>query len=337
MMRHLIAALAFAVIIGGCSQPATESKGPEATKAPEPAAAGTIRIAVIPKGTTHEFWKSVHAGADDAAKELGVEVIWKGPVKEDDRESQIKTVEDFVTNKVSGIVLAPLDDTALRGPVDEAKGAGIDTVIIDSALKSEDTVSFVATDNKKGGYLGGKRLAELLGGKGKVVLLRYQEGSASTAEREQGFLDAMKEAPGIQVVSSNQYGGATVETAQKAGENLLAPYKQGDKLTIDGIFTPNESTTFGLLRVLEDGGLAGKVKFVGFDASTKLIEGLRADKINALVVQNPRKMGYLGVKTMVAHLKKEKVDKRVDTGVVVIDKATIDSTEIKKLIEPPKE
>jgi ribose transport system substrate-binding protein len=329
----LLSAL-LAVTLVGCG---SGSKPTDAATKETPAATGGLRIAVIPKGTSHEYWKSIHAGATEAGKELGVEIIWKGPMNEDDRESQIKTVEDFITDKVSGIVLAPLDDTALRGPVSEAKGAGIPTVIIDSGLKSEDFVSFVATDNRKGGYLGGKRLAEVLGGKGKVVMLRYQEGSASTAEREAGFLDAMKETPGIQVVSDNQYGGATSASAQTAAENLIQPYKQGDKLTIDGIFTPNESTCFGMLRMLQDAGLAGKVKFVGFDSSAKLIEGLKAGQLDGLVLQNPTKMGYLGVKTMVASLKGEKVEKRIDTGVVLVTKENMDTDENKKLLEPPKE
>ena len=336
LLAPLMTALA-AIAIVGCGAPKSDATAATDAKPADGNTASNLRIAVIPKGTTHVYWKAIHAGASAAAKELGVEIIWKGPMNEDDRESQIKTVEDFITDKVSGIVLAPLDDTALRAPVTEAKDAGIPTVIIDSGLKSEDFVSFVATDNRTGGYLGGKRLAEVLGGKGKVVMLRYQEGSASTAEREAGFMDAMKENPGIQVVSENQYAGATAATAQTASENLLAPYKQGDKLTIDGIFTPNESSCFGMLRMLQDAGLAGKVKFVGFDSSKTLIDGLRAGQLDGLVVQNPEKMGYLGVKTMVASLKGEKVEKRIDTGVALITKETMDSDENKKLLEPPRE
>lgn len=302
-----------------------------------PATGGTLKIAVIPKGTTHEFWKSVHAGAADAAKEEGAEIVWKGPLKEDDRESQIKVVEDFIVNKVNGIVLAPLDDTALRIPVSEATKSGIPVVIIDSALKSEDYVSFVATDNLKGGELAGKRMIELLGGKGKVVMMRYQEGSASTHDREEGFLSAMKAAKGIEVVSSNQYGGATTESAQKTGENLLTPYTKADgSLAIDGIFCPNESTTFGMLRVLQDGGTAGKVKFVGFDSSPKLVDALKDGQINGLVIQNPYKMGYLGVKTLVQSLKGTTVEKRIDTGVSLATKENLSTPEMQKLLAPPQ-
>ena len=297
--------------------------------------AGNLTIAVIPKGTTHEFWKSIHAGAIKAARETGVEIIWKGPLKEDDREAQISVVEDFVTRGVSGIVLAPLDEVALRAPVADAVRVNIPVVIMDSGLKSDDYVSFVATDNYAGGKLAAQRLIELLKGKGKVIMLRYMEGSASTAAREQGFLDAIAASPGITVVSSNQYGGATTETSYRASENLLSPYKNPDgSLAIDGIFAPNESTAFGMLRALQDGGIAGKVRFIGFDSSIKLVEALRNKEIDGLVLQNPVRMGYLAVKTMVQHLKGEKVEKRLDTGVTMVTSDNMDLPENKELLEP---
>ncbi len=299
------------------------------------------RIAVIPKGTTHVFWKSIHAGAVKAEQELkavgiDVEVIWKGPLKEDDRESQIRVVEDFVTRGVSGIVLAPLDDAALRMPVKNAVDYGIPVVIIDSGLKSDDYTSFVATDNYIGGRKGGERLAEILGGKGKVIMLRYQEGSASTMNREKGFLDVLKEKyPEIEVVSANQYGGATTESAYTASENLLAPLRTPDGgLTIDGIFCPNESTAFAMLRALEDSGLAGKVKYVGFDSSDRLVLALRKGYIHGLVLQDPINMGYLGVKTLVAHLQGEKVGKLIDTGSSMATPDNMDEPKMKNLLEP---
>lgn len=304
-------------------------------KKEQSSSAGTTTIAVIPKGTTHEFWKSIHAGANKAAKEAGVEIIWKGPLKEDDREAQISVVEDFVTRGVSGIVLAPLDEVALRAPVSDAVRVNIPVVIMDSGLKSDEYVSFVATDNYAGGKLAAQRLVDLLGGRGKVIMLRYMEGSASTAAREQGFLDAIAANKGITVVSSNQYGGATTETAYAASENLLSPFKKPDgSLTIDGIFAPNESTAFGMLRALQDGGIAGKVRFVGFDSSIKLVEALRKKEIDGLVVQNPVRMGYLAVKTMVQHLKGEEVEKRIDTGVAMITPDNMDTPENKELLEP---
>jgi ribose transport system substrate-binding protein len=299
-----------------------------------PAPARTT-IAVIPKGTTHAFWQSIHAGAVKASRELDVDIIWRGPLREDDRDAQVTEVEGFVSRGVSGIVLAPLDEAALVGPVASAKAKNIPVVIFDSGLKGEDFVSFVATDNVAGGRLGGEHMAKVLGGKGKVVLLRYAEGHDSTGKREEGFLEAMKASPGIEVVSSNQYGGADVEEAYKRSETLLSRYKQPDgSLGIQGIFCANESTTFAMLRVLQANGWAGKVTFVGFDASDNLVAALRKGEIEALVIQDPVKMGYLGVKTMVQHLRGEKVERRIDTGVGVATRANMDEPAMKERLSP---
>lgn len=302
---------------------------------PPVALAPSLSIAVIPKGTSHIFWQSIHAGAEKAARELGVTVIWRGPLREDDRSSQVSEVQGFVSRGVSGIVLAPLDDVALAPPVADAKRAGIPVVIIDSGLKGSDYVSFVATDNRKGGRLGGERLAELLGGTGKVVMLRYAEGSESTVQREEGFLEAIGAAKGITILSANQYGGADVEGAYKKSEALLSRFKKPDGgLDVDGIFTPNESTTLAMLRVLQGNGWAGKVKFVGFDSVDALVKGMADGQIDGLVLQDPVNMGYLGVKTIVAHIKGQPVESRVDTGVRLITREHMNDPDAKALLQP---
>ena len=295
-----------------------------------PAAPQRFQIAVIPKGMTHEFWKAIHAGAVKAAQELDCEIIWKGSQKEDDRAQQITVVEDFISRRVDGIVLAPLDDRALVRPVQDAAREGIPVVIVDSGLQGRDYVSYIATDNYQGGVLGARRLGELLGGRGKIFLIRYQEGSASTMLREAGFLDTVgKEFPGLTLLVQDQYAGATTESAYQLAENLLGRFPD-----VEGIFAPNESSTFGTLRALQESGLAGKVKFVGFDSSPKLIQALRDREILGLVLQNPMKMGYLGVKTMVAHLRGETVPAVIDTGVTLATPENMDQPEIQELLTP---
>jgi len=290
---------------------------------------------VIPKGTSHVFWQSIHAGAEKAAREVGATIIWRGPLREDDRDSQVSEVEGFISRGVAGIVLAPLDEAALAPPVAEAARRGIPVVVIDSGLKGSDYISFVATDNRKGGRLAGDYLAERLHNIGRVVMLRYAEGSESTLQREAGFLDAIGAHRNIDVLSSNQYGGADVEGAYKKSEALLSRYKSPDgTLGVDGIFTPNESTTIAMLRVLEDNGWAGKVSFVGFDASDTLAKGLSDGHIHALVLQDPVNMGYLGVKTMAAHLRGEKIEARVDTGVRLITRDRMNDPDAKELLHP---
>lgn len=294
---------------------------------------GKVTIAVIPKGTTHEFWKSVHAGAVKASKELGVDIVWKGPLKEDDLKNQIDVVQSFIAQGVSGIVLAPLNDKGLGGAVKQAVEAKIPIVIFDSDLQGQDHKSFVATDNVAAGALAGEAMAKLVGDKGKVMVLRYQEGSASTSNRETGFLQAIKKHAGITIVSDNQYGGATTETAFAASENVLGAIKASEG-GVDGVFCPNESTTFGMLRALEQHGLAGKLKFFGFDSSPKLVAALGEGKIDGLVLQNPFNMGYLAVKTMASVLKGETVPARIDTGAQLITKANMNEPDKKELLSP---
>jgi ribose transport system substrate-binding protein len=323
MSRFLRTSIALAVLASALSCRGGDSKP------------GTLTIAVIPKATSHSFWQSIHAGAEKAAQELGVTVIWRGPAREDDRDSQVSEVEGFVSRGVSGIVLAPLDETALIAPVTSARDRGIPVVIIDSGLKGGNYVSFVATDNVKGGRLAGDRMAQLLGGKGKVVLLRYSEGHDSTTKREEGFLEALKGQPGIEIVSSNQYGGTDVEGAYKKSETLLSRYRRPDgSLDVNGIFCPNESTTFAMMRVLQENGWSGKVKFVGFDASDTLVNGLKGGTIDALVVQDPVRMGYLGVKTIVSKIKGEQVEPRIDTGATVVSRENMDEPAVRELIHP---
>ena len=321
-IKVLIACLSLALAFPACGRKSSDASGPQGSK--------TLQIAVIPKGTTHEFWKSIHAGAARAAREAGVEIFWKGPQKEDDRAQQITVVEDFISRGVDGIVLAPLDDRALVRPVADAVREGIPVVVIDSGLQGSDYASYVATDNYKGGVLAARRLGGLLDGKGRIFLIRYQEGSASTEQREAGFLDTVtKEFPGLVLLVQDQYAGATTETAYQLAENLISRFPD-----VEGVFAPNESSTFGTLRALQESRLAGKIVFVGFDSSPKLVQGLRDGDIQGLVIQNPVQMGYLGVKTIVAHLRGEPVEKIIDTGVVLATRDNMDTLEIRALLTP---
>jgi ribose transport system substrate-binding protein len=329
-MKRIMSAIAIAMLVIACA------KHGQATAAKS---GKSFTIAVIPQGSTHEFWKSIHAGAmkasqDEAKAGVNVSIIWKGPMREDDREQQVQVVEGFVTQHVDGIVLAPFDKNALVRPVEEAKRAGIPTVVVDSGLESADPISFVASNNYHGGELAADEIGRLLGGKGKVLALRYQEGVFSTEQREKGFIERIKAAyPNIQLISSNQFAGATRDTAKTAAENLLNRF--GNDL--DGLFTPNESSTAGALLALEDAGKAGKIRFIGFDTSEVFVKAMRDGKLHGIVVQNPFRMGELGVKTVVDHLLGKPVEKRVDTGVTLITPANLDAPESQTLLHPPLE
>ncbi len=301
-------------------------------------AADSYTIAVIPKGTTHEFWKSIHAGAEKARLELAasgitVNVIWKGPLKEDDREQQVQVVENFIGRHVDGIVLAPLDNKALVAPVETAVRGKIPVVIIDSGLASTLQSSFVATDNREGGRIAARNLGKILAGRGNVILLRYAVGSNSTEEREAGFLEVMrKDFPAIKLLSTDQHAGATRDSAKRVAETLLSRYGT----QVNGAFASNESAASGMLLALRDAGLAGgKVKFVAFDSGETLNAGLQAGDVQGFVVQNPLNMGYLGVKTLVAVLRGEKVPARLDTGVGFVTRENFNDPAMADIVHPP--
>ncbi|MEM6628960.1 MAG: substrate-binding domain-containing protein [Bacteroidota bacterium] len=287
------------------------------------------RIAVIPKGTTHIFWKSIHAGSIKAANELGIEAIWQGPLKEDDRQMQIQVVQNFISQGVDGIVLAPLDSRALIAPVKAAQNRGIPVIIIDSGLEEDAYKSFIATNNLEGGKMCAKRLAELLGERGKVIMMRYMEGSASTTAREKGFMEAIQSYPEIEIISDNQFAGATMEKAFQASQNLLNRFPE-----VDGIFCPNESSTQGMLRALQTAGRTASVQFVGFDSNPTLIQALEKEEIKGLLVQDPFDMGYLGVKTMAEVLEGKEVANQIDTRVMMITPENMQEEEAQALLKP---
>jgi len=230
-----------------------EGKESEGNETPGTKGKKTWRVLVIPKATGNEFWQAVHAGALKAAEELGnVEILWEGPEKEDDYTKQIDLIEGAKGRGVNGVVLAPLDAKLLASPAEHAIDQGVPVVVIDSNLESDKTVSFVGTDNYHGGVLAAKRVAELLGGKGNVILLRHMVGSGSTEQRENGFLEAISRYPEIKVLSQDQYAGATVDSAEHMAQALLKTYKN----RVNGIFCSNEQSTLGMLKALQEEKMA---------------------------------------------------------------------------------
>lgn len=328
---------AAALVLFGASTLAASTLACRGADAPKGSEARPFRVAFVPKGTTHEFWRTMHAGAlraQRALRERGVHVdlVWKGPLREDDREQQVQVVESFAAQGMDGIVLAPLDARALVRPVEDARRLGVPAVIVDSALDSDAIVSFVATDNVKGGAMGADALGGLLGGKGRALLLRYQEGSASTGQREEGFLAQLSSAwPGVELLVADQYAGVTVDTAKRAAENLLNRHGRD----LQGVFVVNETSTNGMLLALQDAGLAGRVKLVGFDGTPGLVAAMRAGHLHAFVLQDPLRMAAQAVETMVEHLQGRPVPKRIDTEAVVVTPENLDAPGVRALLESP--
>ena len=318
-------------VVAGCDPASTRPKSPKESGGS--ADKRKLRIAVIPKGTTHEFWKSVHFGAEKAGKELDAEILWQGPLLESDRDGQITVVQNFVTKRVDGICLAPLDSQALVPAVREAKQAGVPVVIFDSGLDDADSiVSYVATDNLHGGALAAEEMAKRLNGQGNVILLRYTSGSDSTHQREEGFLKKLGEYPNIKVISSDQYAGTTEPSAIEKAQQLLTKYRQD----VNGIFAVCEPNAQGVLEALKGLELAGKVVFVGFDPSERMVQALADNEMKGIVLQDPVQMGYLAAKTMIEHLRGREVERLIGTGESIATPENMLEPAIDKLLHPPQ-
>jgi ribose transport system substrate-binding protein len=285
-------------------------------------------IAVIPKGVSHSFWLTVKSGADAAGKDLDVKIIWKGAAQETDYSGQINIVEDMINQRVDGIVLAPSHGDSLVPMVERAQTAGIPVTIFDSGISTEKYLSYVSTDNRLGGAVAARRMGEKLGGKGKVAILGVKKGSVSTDEREDGFRDTIqKEFPGITLVPIIFYGEANAAKSLHVAEDLLTAHSD-----LAGLFASNESSTVGAVNAIRQRNL-GRVTLVGFDATADLIRHVREGAIDSLVVQNPFKMGYEGVKTIVDKIGGKQPERRIDTGVELLTKDNVDTPKIQELIK----
>jgi ribose transport system substrate-binding protein len=287
-------------------------------------------IAVIPKGQAHVFWQSVRAGAERCAADEHVQMIWTAPSSETDYTGQANIIEDFVNRKVDAIVLAPSHRKALVPATARAVREGIPVVVIDSGLDFDQSVSFVATDNRQGGVLAARRMGELLGGHGSVAILGIAAGAGSGLEREGGFQDTIRaEFPGIKIVGyqfteSDRTRGLTV------AEDFLTRFPD-----LSGLFGSNESSAVAAARAVNNRGLKGKVRIVGFDTSSDLIQAVRDGTIDALVAQQPFRMGCEGMRSAIAALHHQPVPSRIDTGTLLITRDNVDSPEAQALITPP--
>lgn len=289
----------------------------------------TRRIAVIPKGTADVFFQSVHAGALAAGQQYHAEILWEGPANQTDYARQLQIMDSMLNRHVDGIAVAATDKTILNASLDRAAREHVPVAIFDSGVDSTNYVSFVATNNYQGGQLGGRELGRLLGGKGTVAMIEHAPGSASTMEREQGFKDAMaKEFPGITIVAE-QYSMAERAKGLAATENILTAHPD-----LNGIFASSEPSSVGAAQALKSRGLAGKVRLVAFDSSDGLVEDLKGGTIDALVAQDPFRIGFEGVRAVAEKLNGGAPAKKVDLSAVVITKADMEKPEIQQLLHP---
>jgi ribose transport system substrate-binding protein len=285
-------------------------------------------VGVVPKGASHIFWQTVHAGAIKAGREYGFDVEWNAPTTEVDASRQIEIVDSMIGRKLAGIVLAPVDRKALVSSVERAHQQGIPVSIFDSAIATEHMISYVATDNTEAGRMAARRMGELLGGKGKVAIVGFMPGSASTMEREDGFQTEIRKLfPGIDIVGL-QFGMADRAKAMSVTENILTAHPD-----LAGLFADNESSSSGAVQALKS-RRAKNVRLVAFDASDQLLADLREGQIDSLVVQNPFRMGYESTRAIGMHLKGEIPPRHVDSGSRLILRDDLEKPEVKELLFP---
>lgn len=341
MKRACIGLLSTLILFAGCqpsapSAPTGDSAAPAQSAAPAstPAAApqpgGKLKFAVVPKGLTHQFWLTVKAGAEAAGKDLGVEINWVGPEKETEVVKQINLIEDQIGAGVNAIVMAACDQDALVDVIKKALDKKIPVVTIDSGVNSDLPNSFIATDNVAGAQAAARELAKLIGNEGEVGLIPFVKGAGTSEQREEGFKKGIAEFPNI-TIADTQYSQSDVIKAMNITEDMLTA-----KPNLKGIFAANEPAAVGVVQALEAAGKAGQIKLVAFDAGDDEVAALRKGTIQALIVQNPFRMGYDGVKTALDVINGKTVEKRIDTGVTVVTMENIETPEVQKLLNPLK-
>jgi len=286
-------------------------------------------IGVIPKATSHMFFVSVHAGVDQAARDLKVEVLWNGPQNETDFARQIEIVDSMIAQQVSAIAISATDERALVAPLERAIKAGIPVTIFDSGVNIDDYVSFIATGNLEAGCTAARTLASFLNGAQDVAMVMQKPGGTSTVLREQGFEQTVsKEFPQLKIVA-RQYCMADAARSRTVAEDILAAHPN-----LGGIFASSEAASLGSIQAIRGRNLSGKVKLVTFDFSKTHVEALRDGTVNAMMVQDPFHLGYEAVRSLCRKLNGETPAKRQDLPARVIFKADLDKPEIQNLVQP---
>jgi ribose transport system substrate-binding protein len=296
-------------------------------------AADKPTIPIIVKDTTSNFWQIVLAGARKAGQDLNVNVPELGAQSESDINGQISILENAVSGNPAGIVIAPTQFAALGKPIDEA-AKKVKIVGIDSAADSKAFISFLTTDNVQGGRVAADGLAAAITAKygkaeGDVALITSIPGVGSLDQRAKGFKEELAaKYPGLKLVADKVADGMAT-----TGLNIMTDLITANP-NLRGVFASNLIMGQGAGQAVAENKAADKIKLVAFDSDDKLVGFLKDGTIAALIVQDPYRMGYEGVKTALAASKGEKVEAKVDTGVNLITKENMDSPRSQELLNP---
>lgn len=286
-------------------------------------------IGVIPKATSHLFFVSVHAGVDQASRDMAVDVLWNGPSDETDYTRQIQIVDAMVTQRVDALAISATDDRALVAPLERAIHAGIPVTVFDSAVNIDNYVSFVATDNYGAGCTAARTLVRLISPPAEVAMVMQKPGGASTSLRERGFEDTLdKEFPRVRI-AARQFCMGDRAKARAVAENILTA-----RPALAGIFASSEAASIGAIQAIRSRNSSGKIKLVGFDFSDIHLEALKDGAIDVILVQDPFRIGYEAVKSLASKLKGETPPKRLDLSATMIVKSDLDKPDVKALLFP---
>lgn len=273
-------------------------------------------------------WGTIKRGAEAAAREFNVNIEYSAPNDEGDVEGQIKLVNLALEKKVDALILAPSDYRAMADITKKAYNEGIPVVIIDSEVDTDKMHCYIGTDNLEAGEKAGNVLLSFIPKEGKIAIINFVKGSKNAEEREEGIKSVLAGSPKINIVA-NEYCYSDVNRAYSLTKEIISKYED-----IDAIVALNALSSEGVAAAVSEMGLQGKVKVVAFDSTTSEIEFLEKGVIQAIVIQNPFSMGYLGVKSSVEIMNGKKVAKIISTGSKIIDKNNMDLPENQKLLFP---
>jgi ribose transport system substrate-binding protein len=273
-------------------------------------------IALVTKAMDSEFWLTVADGARSAAAaRKDVRLTIGAPDREINVDQQVSILEDQVRRGVKALVVAPAGSAQVMSALELAGQRGIPVILIDTDAPYPGKVTYIGTDNRKGGELAARCLVDKLGGTGEVALISGVPGNESQDQRAQGFVDAIAKVPGMTLVA-RQPANSERSLGLTVMENILTAHPG-----VKGVFCTNDQMALGAMEALEARGARGKVLVVGFDATREAVQATVDGKLAGSVAQNPRAMGQRGVEAALAVLEGRAVDKRIDTGTELVTAA----------------
>jgi ribose transport system substrate-binding protein len=287
------------------------------------AQAKAIYIPVISKGFQHQFWQAVRIGAEKAAKDYKVVITFEGPENESMVDKQLDMLQTDLAKNPSAICFAALDSKAAIPLLQEAKKRHIPVIGFDSGVDSDIPVTTAATDNIAAAALAADKMAELIGGSGKVGVIIHDQTSRTGIDRGTGFLNQMKKKyPNIQIIGPQYGGGDQLKSTDLAKAMIQA------NPDIKGFFGGNEGSIIGVLNAVKELDMVGKITVIGYDSGKQQLDAIRSGEEAGAITQDPIGIGYKAVEAAVKAIKGQKVPKSIDTGFHWFDKTNIDDPAI---------